>query len=94
MSKTIRLMLAAAFVPLAMSGSGCQQQADSKAAAAAGEVLPGTISDAMIDTDRTQGEAPLMPARPSARSVDDTSQAAPDASAPAEDAPVAEASAG
>lgn len=43
--------------------AGCGKKAgndDGKAQAAGGEVLPGTVSDAMIDLDRSQAEAPLQ----------------------------------
>lgn len=43
--------------------AGCGKKAgdgNGKAQAAGGEVLPGTVSDAMIDLDRSQAEAPLQ----------------------------------
>lgn len=47
--------------------AGCDQFSAPKAGpTASGEVLPGTVSDAMLNIDRTQAEAPLAPA---ARSV-------------------------
>ena len=42
--------------------AGCGKQSASQAGpTASGEVLPGTVSDAMLDTDRSQAEAPLAP---------------------------------
>ncbi len=47
--------------------------------AAGGEVLPGTISDAMLETDRSRAQPLLQPA-PRTRATDsDTSGAASDA---------------
>ena len=53
--------LVAAVLTLALCG--CGKKADSGAKAAGGEVLPGTISDAMIDSSTSQAEAPMMPIR-------------------------------
>lgn len=59
----------------------CGSKDDGKAAkAAGGDVLPGTVSDAMIDLDRTQAQAPLQAVQPSAKT------AAKDTAAPAADA--------
>lgn len=67
--------------------AGCGKQAPAKGAhAAGGEVLPGTISDAMLDPERSQARAPLQPARPSRPSVDDLVPAAPADSTEAEPA--------
>ena len=52
---------------------------------ASGEVLPGTVSDAMLDTDRSLAEAPLAPVAASASSKAGTGAAAT-ASDPAADA--------
>ena len=53
------LLLATAVLALA----GCQsEKVDSNAKAAGGEILPGTISDAMIDLDRSTATPPLAPA--------------------------------
>lgn len=67
---------------------------------ASGEVLPGTVSDAMLGADRSQAEAPLAPTARTGADKDDgvpaaaASDAAPDASAPTENpAPDAGASA-
>ena len=62
-----------AFALLALLGvSGCGKQAPVSAAhAAGGEVLPGTISDAMLDPERSQERAPLQPVKASKPTVDD-----------------------
>lgn len=39
--------------------AGCGRKADDKAQAAGGEVLPGTISDGMINLDLSTAEPPL-----------------------------------
>lgn len=57
---------AALLVAAALSATlvGCGGKGEDKGAkAAGGEVLPGTISDAMIDTSHSQAQAPLMPAK-------------------------------
>ncbi|HQS96065.1 MAG: hypothetical protein B7Y74_03320 [Novosphingobium sp. 35-62-5] len=47
--------------------AACNQQAEQgKAAAASGEVLPGSISDDMIDLDTSTAAPPLAPVKPSA----------------------------
>lgn len=59
--------------------TGCGRKSDdSKAQAAGGEVLPGTVSDAMIDSDRSQAQAPLLAPSPAAgtRSTGDAGAAA------------------
>lgn len=48
-------------VALALTACG-SEKTDPNAKAAGGEVLPGTISDAMIDLDRSTATAPLAPA--------------------------------
>ncbi|MFN3425168.1 MAG: hypothetical protein ACK4UL_01170 [Novosphingobium meiothermophilum] len=55
---------------LALSGAallltGCGKQPDeTKTVAEGGEVLPGSISDAMIDLDTSTAAPPMAPARP------------------------------
>lgn len=47
--------------------AACNQQAEQgKAAAASGEVLPGSISDGMIDLDTSTAAPPLAPVKPTA----------------------------
>jgi hypothetical protein len=69
--------------------SSCNQQTpDSKVAAAGGEVLPGSISDAMIDLDTSTAAPPLAPVKSTTRA-----KPASDASSAAtEDEPAAAAS--
>ncbi len=53
--------LALALAPLLLCS--CGKSASPQAGpTASGEILPGTVSDAMLDTDRSQAEAPLAPA--------------------------------
>ena len=70
---------AVAVVPLVLAA--CQQQPAPQGGgkAAGGEVLPGSVSDAMIDLDGATGTPPLQPA-PKARASD---------KAPASEAPAA-----
>lgn len=61
MSVPLRLLALVALAGLA----GCGSQAPAPAApATGGEVLPGTVSDAMLDTSRSRAEPPLLPVRP------------------------------
>jgi hypothetical protein len=70
---------------LGLALGGCGKKADDKAAAAAGaEVLPGTISDDMIDLDTSTASPPLAPARTEKKKA-----AAPSASEAAAEAPTA-----
>jgi hypothetical protein len=47
---------------LALALSACSKPAPPPAGkAAGGEVQPGTISDAMLDLDKSQAQAPLQP---------------------------------
>ncbi len=64
---------------LCMLLAACNQQAEEKGASAqSAEVLPGSISDAMIDLDTSTAAPPLAPVKPKAGA-----KAAPDASSPA-----------
>lgn len=70
--------LALVMSPLLILG-GCGTQSSPEAGkTATGEVLPGTVSDAMLDTGLSQAEAPLAPA---ARSAADTAGLKPTATA-------------
>ncbi len=70
---------------LGLALGGCGKKADDKAATAAGaEVLPGTISDEMIDLDTSTASPPLAPVRTEKKKA-----AAPSASEAAAEAPVA-----
>lgn len=72
---------------LALAACG-QKSAQTDGAAAPGEVLPGSVSDAMLDTTRSQAEAPLMAvkaegAKAAAKPTDDASAGASEGDAPA-----------
>lgn len=64
---------------------------DEGAGTAAGEILPGSVSDAMLPLDTVRSQAPLAPKAESTGSSDqaEASAAASDA-APAAEAPAAE----
>lgn len=62
-------LFACAVPALALSAllGGCDKEPATGVAAPAGqEVLPGSVSDAMIDLDRSRAEAPRMPPMPDA----------------------------
>jgi hypothetical protein len=88
--------LALAFAPLLML-AGCDSLTAPKAGpTASGEVMPGTVTDAMLDTDRSQAQPPLAPVANSpaekGKKADGAtaSEAAPDSSAAAEANPSAD----
>ncbi len=99
-------MKRAAILALALLAAACTEEADTpteQQAAAAGEVLGGEISDAMVPLEQLESQAPLAPrAAPSAGDVDagqpdlsgeraPTSEGAEAATAaPAPEAPVTE----
>ncbi len=79
--------------------AGCDGLSAPKAGpTASGVVLPGTVSDAMLNTDRSQAQPPLAPAAISPANKDRkangaaASEAASDASAAAETGPETEVS--
>ncbi len=85
--------LVLALAPVLLLG-GCGKSSTPQAGStASGEILPGSVSDAMLDTDRSQAQAPLAPAaRTAAAKADastaaDASDAASDAAASTEPAP-------
>jgi len=83
-------MLAAICALLALSGCGKGAQPPAGKAAGA-QVLPGTISDSMLDLDRSQAQALLQPTQRSRTTAaqimgDDASGAASDAAADKTDA--------
>ena len=88
---------ALALAPMLML-AGCDSLTAPKAGpTASGEVLPGTVSDAMLSTDRSQAQPPLAPVANSPADKDkkangaSQSEAAPNASAPAVASPSADA---
>ena len=72
-------------VALALFLAACGDDATPEEGQASGEVLEGTISDAMLPLEQVRSQAPL--ADPADSSV--TSAASGSAAAPAEDPPVA-----
>jgi len=48
----------------ALALAACKKEPELKAPAASGEVLPGSVSDAMLDTDTSQAEAPVLTPMP------------------------------
>ncbi len=95
---TMALTLCAA---LGLLVAGCGQKAETTAGdAVTGEVLPGSISDSMIDLDTSTATPPMAPVKPTEKvaakaSPGDPAPAVADdaepAAAPAEKAPVASA---
>ncbi len=79
-----------ALAPLLLLGACGKSSAPQASSTASGEILPGSVSDAMLETDRSQAQAPLAPAaHSSAAKADssatgDSSAAAADAAAPTE----------
>ena len=61
-NRMVRMGATSSALLLLLSACG-SEKADPNARAAGGEVLPGTISDAMIDLDRSTATPPLAPAK-------------------------------
>lgn len=62
-----RVLFALTLAPLSLLTAACDDQAATTAQegeAAAGEVLPGSISDAMIPLEQLESQAPLAPRQP------------------------------
>jgi hypothetical protein len=83
-------------LPLALMLAACGgAKKDEGAGTAAGEILPGSVSDAMLPLDTVRSQAPLAPKVESTGAADATeadaaaSDAAPAAEAPAAEAPAA-----
>ncbi len=53
--------VALVLAPLLLLGSCGKSSAPQAASTASGEILQGSVSDAMLNTDRSQAEAPLAP---------------------------------
>jgi hypothetical protein len=51
-----------AIMALCLAASGCKQSAKETGGQAAGTILPGSTSDAMIPLDQVRSEPPLAPA--------------------------------
>lgn len=75
-----KLPFGAVLAALAVLGvAGCSKPVETKAAhAAGGEVLPGTVSDAMLDPEHTRTEPPLQAVRIKAPKLDEATAAAED----------------
>lgn len=71
-----RRPMIAALAPLLLLGGCGKSSAPQASATASGEILPGSVSDAMLDTDRSQAQAPLAPAAHSAGSKVDSGASA------------------
>jgi len=84
--KRLPPMLVLAVVPLLFLGACGKSSSPQAGAVAGGEILPGSVGDAMLDTSGSQAQAPLAPAALSApaKADPDASASAP---APASDAP-------
>jgi hypothetical protein len=68
--------VAVVLVPLLALGACNSASTPQASSTASGEILPGSVSDAMLDTDRSQAQAPLAPAaRSAAAKVDDGASA-------------------
>lgn len=81
MHRPVRSLLLLPLAALALSGCDKKEE-DKNAQAAGGEVLPGTVSDAMIDLDTSTAEPPLQPVQPTGGATGGTKAT----SAPAADA--------
>ena len=84
------VLFAGATLAMGLTLSGCDQKAEKSAeTAAGGEVLPGSISDDMIDLDTSTAVPPLAPVKPAAAKKaesadgDAASDEEPEADAPA-----------
>lgn len=58
--------LVLALAPVLLLGACGKSSAPQAGSTASGEILPGSVSDAMLETDRSQAQAPLAPAAHSA----------------------------
>lgn len=65
-----------ALAPLLLLASCGKSSAPQAASTASGEILPGSVSDAMLDTDRSQAQPPLAPAAHSAAKKVDSNASA------------------
>ncbi|MDP3907720.1 hypothetical protein [Novosphingobium sp.] len=91
----MRIATISALIALAAL-TGCNQSKKAEGAGtAAGEILPGSASDAMIPLDSVRSQAPLAPKVENGEKVKAKASDAPEAAAeaPAEAAPAAESAA-
>lgn len=67
---TIRPIALALYLSLLVTVGACGKKADdAKAAATGSEVLPGSISDAMIDLDTSTASPPMAPVKAEAKAA-------------------------
>ncbi len=84
----MKTLLSLSAVALLLALGGCQKGSEPEkgaAKAAGGEVLPGSVSDAMIDLDGATGTPPLQPApkaKASSSAPQDTASDATDGATP------------
>lgn len=79
-SPTLRSALTLALV-LALAGCGGADKKDKDQRTAAGEILPGSISDAMLPYDTVRSQPPLAPPETAKGSPKGETAARPDAAA-------------
>ncbi len=75
---------------LVLSLSACKKDAPAQSQQAAGEVLPGSVSDAMLPLDTVTSQPPLAPHTEKAEAKSSVSDAASDVADVVEPAPVIE----
>jgi nucleoid-associated protein YgaU len=92
---TSDLRLAALVLAAVLALAGCKAEQKSQTqGTAGGEVLPGTVSDAMLPIDSVRSQPPLAPRPTAAGKAAGTADAAASEAAPAEAVGPAEAPAG
>lgn len=98
MSPTLRPAVTRALIlvlPLALAACGGTEKKQKDQRTAAGEILPGSISDSMLPYDTVRSQPPLVPSEPGKGSPKGAAGAQPDAAAsdaaadPAIEAPAA-----
>ena len=81
----------ALIIPLqVLALTACKKDAPAQSQQAAGEVLPGSVSDAMLPLDTVTSQPPLAPHTEKAETKSSVSDAASDAADVTEPAPVVE----
>lgn len=76
MSRSFPLLKLAPMTILLLLGACGKSASPAAGSTASGEILPGSVSDAMLDTDRSQAEPPLAPAAHRAAAKADASAGA------------------
>ena len=94
MNRPVVAPLAAIALLSVIALGGCKKDAPTQATAASGQILPGSISDAMVPEDQLTSQPPLAPqtTRPgkATAGANATDAAAANEAAPADAAPAAE----